>query len=180
MSYTIRQAVRDDIPELLDLTYHAYAPIRKIGIHFAAANPTEQLVKKNIEENICFLLEKDGTIQSTASLRMPWGSNPGPYGYPHLWWFATNPAVAKSGYGTTLLHYLEHDFIEKQLRCPAVSLGTASHHPWLVEMYERKGYQKFGSRDSGKGHITQFLIKVLNEERFPGFEHLRKGENNEF
>jgi S-(2-succino)cysteine N-acetyltransferase len=179
MSYIIRQATITDVPALLDLTHRAYKPNREIGIQFVAANPTKQLVQKNMEENLCFLLETDGIVRSTASIRMPWGSNPGPYGYPHLWWFATDPTVAKSGYGSILLNHLESEFIGKQLKCPAVTLGTASDHPWLVEMYVRKGYQKFGKKDSGRGHVTQYLIKVLQEDQFPGLDYLKRGDIDE-
>lgn len=174
MSYQIRKATIDDIPEIIELTYKAYEPIRKLKINFAAAHPTTELVMENITENQCFLLIDDNKIISTLSVRMPWSKNPGPYGFPHIWWFATSPDYGKIGTGSYLLNYIEQEIILIDWHSPAVTLGTATSHPWLVDMYTRKDYQPFGSVDSGSGHTTQFLLKVLDQNRFNGFEAIRQ------
>lgn len=174
MSYSVRKATLDDIPELIDLTYRAYEPIRQLNINFKAANPTTELVTENLTENQCFILLDGETIISTVSVRMPWSKNPGPYGLPHIWWFATSPTSGKRGAGSYLLNYVEQEIILKEWHSPAVSLGTARNHPWLIDMYIRKDYVSLGSRDSGMGHTTQFMVKVLDHDRFKGFQFLRK------
>jgi S-(2-succino)cysteine N-acetyltransferase len=63
-----------------------------------------------------------------------------------------------------MMEWLENTVLRETLKCPAVSLGTADKHPWLIEMYERKGYEKAGSQDLGKGHITVYLVKKLRED----------------
>lgn len=40
-------------------------------------------------------MEEDGRIIATITLRMPWGKQPGPYGVPHIWWFAVDPDTGK-------------------------------------------------------------------------------------
>lgn len=101
MSRQYRLATEADADELLSLTLRAYEPIRKLGINFAAATADKELVLNNIQKNACYVLEEDGRILATISLRMPWGPNPGPYGVPHIWWFAVDPETGKKGRART-------------------------------------------------------------------------------
>lgn len=77
MSRQYRLATEADADELLSLTLRAYEPIRKLGINFAAATADKELVLTNIQKNACYVLEEDGRILATISLRMPWGRIPG-------------------------------------------------------------------------------------------------------
>ena len=171
---SIRKATTDDVEAIVELMYEAYAPIRDLGIQFESAYPTRDKVKDNMEQNLCYVYEIDNTLISTISLRMPWSNNPGPYYFPHIWWFAANPQYKGKGIGSEVLNFIENEIIKQGFHSPAVTLGTASNHPWLVEMYERRGYQKFGSKDLGKGHITQYFIKALNSDLFCGTDSLRQ------
>lgn len=170
----IRRATTNDVEAIIDLMYEAYEPVRALGIQFESAYPTVEKVTNNIQQNLCYVYEIDDELISTISLRMPWSLNPGPYYFPHIWWFATSPKFKGKGIGTTLLKYVEEKIIKEELNSPAVTLGTANNHPWLVEMYERKNYDKFGSKDLGKGHITQYFIKILNENLFQGTAVLQR------
>ncbi|MGG5774685.1 sulfur-containing aminoacid acetyltransferase SnaB [Bacillus subtilis] len=159
-----RLAVERDAEQLLALTLRAYEPIRKLGIRFAAAHADLDLVLQNIRKNACYVMEEDGRIIATITLRMPWGQQPGPYGVPHIWWFAVDPGTGKKGIGTKLLQWLEETILRDTLKVPFVSLGTADKHPWLIEMYERKGYVRSGEQDLGKGHITVYMKKQLRHD----------------
>jgi len=163
MTRTFRLATADDAEELLGLTLRAYAPIRELGIHFAAATADLALVKKNIHNHACYVLEEDGQIQATVSLRMPWGPQPGPFGLPHIWWFAVDPDIGKKGVGSALLTWVEESIIRDTLKAPAVSLGTADEHPWLSAMYERRGYARAGEANLGRGHTTIYFRKELQK-----------------
>ncbi len=77
MSRQYRLATEADADELLSLTLRAYEPIRKLGINFAAATADKELVLNNIQKNACYVLEEDGRILATISLRMPWSRIPG-------------------------------------------------------------------------------------------------------
>ncbi|MHC5545258.1 sulfur-containing aminoacid acetyltransferase SnaB [Bacillus subtilis] len=159
-----RLAVERDAEQLLALTLRAYEPIRKLGIRFTAAHADLDLVLQNIRKNACYVMEEDGRIIATITLRMPWGKQPGPYGVPHIWWFAVDPGTGKKGIGTKLLQWLEETILRDTLKVPFVSLGTADKHPWLIEMYERKGYVRSGEQDLGKGHITVYMKKQLRHD----------------
>lgn len=160
-SLSYHQATDDNAPELLHLILRAYEPIRELGIHFEAATADEALIKKNIRENICFYM-KDGTATvATASLRMPWSPHHGPYEVPHIWWVAVDPDYKRKGYASKLLDFIEKDLLTEQLHCPSVTLGTAKEHPWLADMYIKRGYKPVAETNLGKGHTTVYLEKLL-------------------
>jgi len=105
---------------------------------------------------------KDGDeMVATASIRMPWSSHHGPYEIPHIWWVAVAPEYKRKGYASKLLDFIENDYLKDTLHCPSVSLGTAKEHPWLADMYVKRGYEKVGESDLGKGHVTIYLEKLL-------------------
>lgn len=158
---TFHQATNQDIKALLDLSLRGYATIRGLGINFAAATADEQLVEKNINENICFYMKDGDEMVATASIRMPWSSHHGPYEIPHIWWVAVAPEYKRKGYASKLLDFIENDYLKDTLHCPSVSLGTAKEHPWLADMYVKRGYEKVGESDLGKGHVTIYLEKLL-------------------
>ncbi|MFT8319734.1 MAG: GNAT family N-acetyltransferase [Bacillus sp. (in: firmicutes)] len=158
---SFHQATNKDIKELLDLSLRGYASIRELGINFAAATADEKLVEKNVNENICFYMKDGDEMVATASIRMPWSSQHGPYEIPHIWWVAVAPEYKRKGYASKLLDFIENDYLRDTLHCPSVSLGTAKEHPWLAEMYLNRGYKKVGESDLGKGHITIYLEKLL-------------------
>lgn len=174
MAVKIRLAELKDAEKLLDLVLRAYGPIRKLGINFAAATADINLAREHIKNNMVYIMEDEGVFRATVALRMPWGINPGPCGFPHIGWFAVNPDIARKNVGSTLLKFVEQNVIVDKLKSPAVTLGTAENHPWLVDMYEKKGYQKIGKADLGKGHITVYLRKILIPELF---ENIRNKEN---
>jgi GNAT superfamily N-acetyltransferase len=159
-----RLATLKDAPELLDLTLRAYKPIRELGINFAAATADLALMEKNIRNHMCLVMEEDGRIVSTISIRMPWGPQPGPFGLPHFWWFASDPDAKRKGIGRDMITWAEETMVRDTLKAPAVSLGTADRHPWLIDMYKRRGYTVEGSKDLGRGHITIFMKKILNPD----------------
>lgn len=173
MTYSIRKATFEDIPELIDVSHKAYEPIRQLGLNFTGAYPTKENVRENLTENQCYVLLKDDVIIATASIRMPWSKNPGPYGFPHIWWFATLPTYGNKGIGSRLLKHIEEEIILKEYHSPAVTLGTSDDHPWLIDMYINKGYQTFGSIDLSDNHTTQYMLKVLDSHRFEGFSTIR-------
>jgi ribosomal protein S18 acetylase RimI-like enzyme len=156
-----RSATLEDAPALLDLTLRAYEPIRKLGINFAAATADLALVEKNIREHLCFIMEEDKKALCTLTLRMPWGPSPGPFGVPHIWWFASDPDAARKGIGREMLTWCEEVMVRDTLKSPAVSLGTADRHPWLIDMYKRHNYEVQGTKDLGRGHITVYMKKIL-------------------
>ena len=161
MTQTFRLAQEADAPALAELLRQAYVSNTELGIHFAAAQVGTEAAKKHITNNICYLLEEDGQLVGTISLRLPWGPNPGPAELPHIGWLAVSPAAGKKGIGSRLLDFIEQDIARDQLKCPAVTLGTAIEHPWLPQLYENRGYEKIAETDLGLGHITAYFKKII-------------------
>ncbi|WP_285768796.1 GNAT family N-acetyltransferase [Peribacillus sp. SI8-4] len=170
MSQLIRLATVKDAPEVLSLTLRAYAPIRNLKIKFLAATADLQLVTNNIRRNLTYVLERDGQIVSTVTVRHPWNDPEHFSPYPFIWWFAVDPLFKQKGIGSALLTWVEENMLRDQVKAPAVYLATADRHPWLVSIYERRGYEIFAERVHD-GEKIVYLRKILDETLYRMIEN---------
>lgn len=155
-----------DIPAYQQLLHRSYQATSQLGIHFAAATVESEEIVHHIDSNAVYIIEKDNKLISTLSIRFPWGNNPGPYGLPHLGWFATDPIYKGQGYGNALWDWVEKEVLINQLKLPAVTLGTAANHPWLANIYRKKGYQQIGQVNLTSDHTTLYFEKILNHKNY--------------
>ncbi|MEK8127227.1 GNAT family N-acetyltransferase [Paenibacillus filicis] len=172
MSEVYRLATADDAERLLYVIYEAYVTIRDLELHWPAANADLALIQDNIENHECYVLEVDGQIAATLTLSKGlhprWVSE-----WPFVKWFAVDPAYQGQGIGSKLLTWMEEAIIRDKLGAPAVTLATAEKHPWLLPMYERRGYERIQSADPGNGDGTMHLLrKVVNAALFEA-QHAR-------
>ncbi len=163
MSLTFRQVRDDEVDSYLPLVLAAYAPTLSMGIHFDAATTTREKALLHLQNHGVYGLYQDNCMVASVTLRYPWGPLPGPFGLPHIGWFAAHPDYPGHHYGRKILQLLEQEILIGQLRAPAVSLGTAINHPWLIEMYQKRGFVPMHQADLGKGHITLYMKKILDE-----------------
>ena len=155
----------DEVLAYQKLVQSAYQNGAQPGVHFEAlAAPTERFAL-HLEQNVAWGYEVDGELITSASIRFPWGPNPGPYGLPHLGWVATDPRYARQGWSQRVIDAVE-TLLRDELHCPALSLGTATSHPWLSTCYTGLGFRPAGQADLGLGHITAYFIKPLNPAAF--------------
>ena len=165
MAESIRIAGAADAPAVLDLLRAAYQPLREMGIRFTAVTADLDLVRRTVERHTTFLLERDGEAAATVSVRFPWPMGEGHLAsYPFIHWFAVAPGLKRQGIGSALLRHVEDDFLRDRVKAPAVYLATATRHPWLRGIYERRGYQAFHRQPSSRGEEMVFLRKVLLPE----------------
>ncbi|RTE10236.1 GNAT family N-acetyltransferase [Paenibacillus whitsoniae] len=162
MSEIYRLAEPSDAERLVDVIYDAYITIRELELQWPAAHADLALVEENIVKNACYVLEKEGQIVATLTLSKEttnrWNSE-----YPFLKWFAVHPDAQGSGFGTKLLTWVEEVVIRDEVGASAVTLATAEKHPWLLNMYERKGYERIDAIDRGNGDGTMYLLrKIVN------------------
>ncbi|MBO1199653.1 GNAT family N-acetyltransferase [Staphylococcus simiae] len=163
----IRIATVEDAPVLHQLMHDAFTPLRELGIDWPSVNADIQAVEDNIINNTTFVLEVDNDIVSTITVRYPWGSVRTISGYPFVWWFATNPQYDGQGYGSQLLKYVEEAFLRDTLKAAAVTLGTSARlHPWLLSIYEKRGYEIYAEHENDDGDLGVIMRKILIPERF--------------
>lgn len=163
----IRVATIDDAPEFLKLMKAAFKPLGEMGIEWPSVNVELDDVKQNIIDSTAYVLERDGEILSTITIRFPWDENISISGYPFVWWFATKPEYKGQGLGDQLLTYVEEKVLRDTLKAPAVTLGTSlKFHPWLRGIYEKRGYEVYVTREQDYGDVDGLMRKILIPEKF--------------
>ncbi len=168
---SVRLITHADIPAYQRLLHDAYQATTQLGIHFAAATVTPEQIARHIDSNAVYVFEKQGQLVSTLSIRFPWGNNPGPYGLPHLGWFATCQHYKGQGFGNALWEFVEKQILINQLKLPAVTLGTAANHPWLAQIYIKKGYHEIGQADLTADHTTIYFEKIFNHQSYSEWQN---------
>jgi GNAT superfamily N-acetyltransferase len=170
MSDTIRIATAEDGVELHRLIQAAYQPLRALRIPFTAITADVDLVRQKVRRHTTFVVERNAAIIATVSVRFPW-----PIGenhltsYPFIHWFAVSPHFKRQSIGTALLDHVELNFLRDQIKAPAVYLATATRHPWLAGIYERRGYEAFYKHIKDDDEMV-FLRKILNPELYDSLE----------
>lgn len=178
MSEIYRIATPEDVHELLDVTLRAYQPIRDLGIGFPAATADVELVTRNVTFNDCYLLEIDGSIAATLTVNQSEEIKQ-KMDHPFLWWFAVDPSFKGQGIGAKLMTWVEESIVRDTMKAAAVELATAERHPWLVPMYERRGYERYHEIDNGNGDgLIVFMRKILDADRFSAYLHERETVSN--
>lgn len=162
MQLDFRQVREDEVDIYLALMHAAYTPVKALGIRFDAATASRDQALRHLQSHGVYALYANGDMVSSVTLRYPWGPLPGPFGLPHIGWFGAHPDYPGQHFGRQVQDRLEQEILIGQLRAPAVSLGTATNHPWLKEMYLKRGFQPMHTTDLGKGHITLYMKKVLD------------------
>jgi GNAT superfamily N-acetyltransferase len=166
MGEIYRLAVKQDAERLREVVYDAYEQIRELELHWPAAHADLKLIQDNIEANECYVLEVDGVIAVTVTLNK--GPLPAPFSdFPFLKWFAAAPEFQGAGLGGKLLDWVEKRVVRDRLQATSVTLATAEKHPWLLPMYERRGYKRLHAFDPGNG---DGMMHLLRKELHPAAE----------
>jgi len=158
MNEVFRRATAEDAQRLVDVTYGAYELIRELGLHWPAAHADIPMVLQNIEANECYVLEANGIVVATVTYSTS-GEAKAITDLPFIKWFAVDPQYSNKGYGGRLLDWVEREIILGTHGHGEVTLATAKKHPWLVEMYERRGYERILEIDAKNGDGIMYLFR---------------------
>ncbi|WP_139998950.1 GNAT family N-acetyltransferase [Paenibacillus paridis] len=170
MSENYRLATMQDAPRLQHVIYEAYITIRELELHWPAAHADLALIQDNIHSNECYVLEKDGVIAATVTLSK--GEEvKAVTDFPFIKWFAVDPSYQGAGLGDKLLTWVEQNVIRDRVGAAAVTLATAEKHPWLLPMYERRGYEKLHVFDFDNGDGPMHLLrKIVNPDLYASLQ----------
>ncbi|MCO6216747.1 GNAT family N-acetyltransferase [Staphylococcus epidermidis] len=163
----IRVAHEQDAEQLHSIMQIAFTPLRELGIDWPSVHVDLEMVKDNLRQNTTFVLENEKEIISTITVCYSWSSVKPISGYPFVWWFATRPTYDGQGYGSQLLKYVEETFLRDTLKAAAVTLGTSARlHPWLLNIYEKRGYEIYAKHENDDGDLGVIMCKILIPEQF--------------
>lgn len=147
-----------------EVLHAGYQSLAGLPISFDAINAPKEEALKWLKQNPTYGILEENRMVAVASLRMPWGPLPGPEKYPHYGFIAVHPDFQGQGYAKKLLAAIEEQVLIALLRTPAVTLGTAQEHPWLVSMYRSMGFVPLRTVQlEGKRHHTVFMKKDLSQ-----------------
>ena len=165
--FNIRVAHEQDAEELHSIMQVAFTPLRELGIDWPSVHADLEMVRDNLRQNTTFVLENEKEIISTITVCYSWSSVKPISGYPFVWWFATRPTYDGQGYGSQLLKYVEETFLRDTLKAAAVTLGTSARlHPWLLNIYEKRGYEIYAKHENDDGDLGVIMRKILIPEQF--------------
>ncbi|MDR2127642.1 MAG: GNAT family N-acetyltransferase [Burkholderiaceae bacterium] len=176
----IRVATSDDAAAFLPVLRQAYAPLVRMGFHFTATRVGLDEVREALRKQSTFLLERTETsgsrkILASATVRFPWLAGERHYApYPCIRWVFVVPDAQGQGLAHRMLDHVEDGFLRQQIKAPAVYLGTASRHPWLPGLYERRGYEPFHHNVNPLGIPLVWLRKVLIPDLYAALESPRE------
>lgn len=163
MASLIQVARETDAEEVFDLLQRAYAAVKEFDIRFTILQGTVEKVRAVIAKETVLLLRREGRAVATVTIRMPWEQDDNaPVHLPFIHWFAVDPDFKRQGYGTEILTWAEQHLLADTLKAPAVYLATAIRHPWLSNIYQKRGYQPFFWRTNPLGEEMVFLRKSLS------------------
>lgn len=151
------------IRDIQELFHKAYAADERLGIHFAAAQITMENLQEHLISTPLFVTQTDGRVASTVAVRFPWSKNASPFLVPHLGWVATHPEFQGRGYAKNLITQVI-SYLADDLKVPAVTLGTAKEHPWLMKSYEKLGFNYLTEVQKFADHKTVYMIKILKRD----------------
>ena len=121
---------------------------------------------KNLQTGTTFVLENNTEIISTITYVIL-GRQNDVFLFIRLYGGSTKPSYDGQGLGGKLLKYVEETFLRDTLKVPAVTLGTSARkHPWLLDIYKRRGYEVYAEHENDDGDLGVIMRKVLIPERF--------------
>lgn len=161
---TFRLLTAEDFDAWFKVLKGGYATLKDLPISFESINATREDAAVWFGEIPFYGLFEGERLVASVGVRYPWGAKPGPEPLPHIGWVVTDPELQGHGYARKVLAHLEQEVLIPVLHVPAVTLGTAQEHPWLVSWYESQGFRPFRiTQLPGKVHHTVFMRKVLEE-----------------
>ena len=156
-----RLLTSDDVEEYHEVLVSGYAAHKDYPISFDAIEFDFEKSVEWVKNHPVYGLFVDGKLVCSITFRMPWEPDATPMGYPHIAHFVTAPEEKGKGYARKTLAYAE-DKLVNVFKTRFVTLGTASEHPWLKDMYVSFGFKEFGYKHfPGKQHTTTFFEKQL-------------------
>ncbi|RPE02827.1 GNAT family N-acetyltransferase [Candidatus Pantoea deserta] len=165
MSQSVQVAKPEDAEEIFALLQRAYATLLAQDIHFTITQGNVSQVRQTIERETVLVLRKWQRAVATVTVRFPWTQEANaPSQLPFIHWFAVDPDFKGQGYGREIISWAEDRLLKETLKAPGVYLATAVKHPWLSELYQRRGYQPFYHRTNPLGEALVFLKKEFHSD----------------
>jgi GNAT superfamily N-acetyltransferase len=128
-------------------------------MNFTAATQDEQLTRQHVETREVYLMERDGQLVATVTLRDRTDSA----GVRHIYInaLAVRRDLQRQGLGSLLLEFAEG--VARERSVFVLRLDTAKPASHLIDLYTRSGYRVRGHRHwKGKTYDSVIMEKTLS------------------
>ncbi len=158
--------------EMTALVRSAYQRLADMGFKFMGTWQDEDDTRERCADGHCLVVENDGRIAGTVTVRDPVGEDePEWYRREGVWsigQFAVSPELQNAGLGSELMLEAEgHAFANG---ASEVAIDTAEGATHLIDFYRKRGYRHVGTVDwDGTNYVSVIMSKrlrpVLTTER---------------
>jgi predicted N-acetyltransferase YhbS len=154
MNIEIRRAKVEDAIEITNIYHDAYQENERLGFPASASTVKVKEVEKWISESNIFIALTNHEIVGAVRLAINDKMNKlviGRLGVSSNW--------KGKGIASILMNYAENEALK--LGWKTVTLTTPINHPYLPEMYRRRGYKDVGVRELEGPYDEVVLEKIL-------------------
>lgn len=139
----------DSVEAITDLIHRAYARNAAAGLRFVATCQDSSITAERLGQGPSFIVEIDGEIVGTITVRAPeetpYGDYHPPFPIAAFGQFAVDPDRRGLGIGDALLKVAEG--VAREAGCGELALDTAQPAIELITYYERQGFRIVGRAD---------------------------------
>ena len=158
---SIRRAVPDDVPGILECLRKAFEPYRESYTPAAFEDTvlSPETIRDRLTEMSVFV-----AVTGTSGIAGTIGAKVGGGGEGHIRGMAVHPALVGTGVAQSLLEAVENDLRERG--CTRVSLGTTRPLERAIRFYTRNGFRSTGVvRDFYGMPLFEYLKELRPEVR---------------
>jgi ribosomal protein S18 acetylase RimI-like enzyme len=152
----IEKAQYDDAEILVEIYRDAYSENEKLGFPSSASQVKINEVQDWISNMIVITAEEAGTSTIVGTVRLKYYEDWQCYVLSRL---AVKSSSKGKGIAAKLMQYAETKLSEMSEKI--VRLTVAQNHPYLVDMYKRKGYKIVGERILPDLSYDEFIMEKL-------------------
>lgn len=156
MEIIIEKAKKHEAETLVTIYRDAYAENEKLGLPASASKVTVKEVKDWINNTIIFTAKEKNTNKIVAAIRFKYSEEWQCYVLSRL---AVKSFNKGKGIATKLMDFGECKLSEMEEK--KVRLTVAQTHPYLPNMYEKKGYKIVGERLFNNLPYNEFIMEKL-------------------
>ncbi|MFC5732568.1 GNAT family N-acetyltransferase [Cytobacillus gottheilii] len=156
MEILIEGAKISDTKSLVTIYHDAYSENEEMGFPTSASKVTTKEVEDWIKETILYIARLANSSEAVGVVRFKYSSEWNCYVLSRL---GVKSIYKGKGIAKSLMEYGESELLKMGER--TLRLTVAQGHPYLLKMYEKRGYKIVGERPLPELPYDEFIMEKL-------------------